>query len=337
MRSIYLFLVLLFLAQATSAHAPLMAQIGSNISTAMPIDDPSKSWAVYATIPEGGVHYYSFNFSTGDRISLELISSPKDSAFMPGFALIGPGLDGRGALPSVVTIPDGMSAIAINGTSTVGTIYEPFGPSSFFRLGSIDVTAPENGTYYACVYSQSSGNYALVVGYLEAFTLEEWILLRTRLISYYRWEGQGVPEIIGPTMLVLLGGFYLLQRRRRLTDSGRGLAAMAGLLFLGTSATVLYQMIFSLSRSSEGVSEVWITLILAALPAALGAAALYIAVKRDGEFTRREKPALRLIGAVALLTSSGLLIGPLMAIVSTMMKSQERAGAKGDGRKGRRG
>lgn len=337
MRSIHLFLALLFLVQAASAHAPMMAETGGNISTAMPVDDPSKSRSVYSTIPAGSTHYYSFNFNAGDRIRLELISSPKDSTFAPGFALIGPGLEERGTVPPGVTIPDGMSAIAVNGTSSDGAIYEPFGPSSYYRLGSIDVKAPENGTYYAAIYSQTAGNYALAVGYREAFTLDEWIMLRTRLTSYYRWEGQGIPEIIGPMMVVLLGGFYILKRRWRLTAPGRGMASMAGLLFFGTSATVLYQMAFSLSRSSEGAAEAWITVILAALPAALGAAVIYLAIRRDGEFSRQEKLILRLVGAAALLTSAGLLIGPLMAIVSTMMSPQERAGAKRDGRKGRRG
>jgi len=211
MRALKLSLALLFLIHAASAHAPLIAESGGNISTAMHIDDPSKSWAIYGTIPAGGVQYYSFSFARGDRISLELIGAPLDRMFLPGFALIGPGLAAEGRLPQAVEVPAGNFAIAVNGTAPPGATYEPFAPGSFYRLGSIDLAAPENGTYYAAVYSETAGNYALAVGYREAFTLEEWIMLRTRLTSYYRWEGQGIPEIIGPMMAILLGGFYLLQ------------------------------------------------------------------------------------------------------------------------------
>ena len=97
-------LVMLSLAFPASAHVPLMAGGNENISSAMHITDPGKSWAVYGSLEKDVVHYYSFDLEEGERIYLSLFKSSdaKEKDFLPALVLLGPGLnDGRTAAGAV--------------------------------------------------------------------------------------------------------------------------------------------------------------------------------------------------------------------------------------------
>jgi hypothetical protein len=87
-------LVMLSLAFPASAHVPLMAGGNENISSAMHITDPGKSWAVYGSLEKDVVHYYSFDLEEGERIYLSLFKSSdaKEKDFLPDLVLLGPGL-----------------------------------------------------------------------------------------------------------------------------------------------------------------------------------------------------------------------------------------------------
>jgi hypothetical protein len=89
---------------------------------------------------------------------------------------------------------------------------------------------------------------------------------------------------------------------------------MAGMLFLGSSATMLSQIIFNILRVSAG-SEVVISLVLSLIPAILGVAALRLS---RGQAGLLQRIALAIIGTCALLAGSGLIIGPLLAIAAGM-------------------
>ena len=65
-------LVMLGLAFPAFAHVPLMAGGNENISSAMHISEPGKSWAVYGSLEKDGVHYYSFDLEAGERFYLSL-------------------------------------------------------------------------------------------------------------------------------------------------------------------------------------------------------------------------------------------------------------------------
>ena len=88
-------LVMLGLAFPSSAHVPLMAGGNENISSAMHISDPGKSWAVYGSLEKDVVHYYSFDLEEGERIYLSLFKSSdaKEKDFLPALVLLGPGLN----------------------------------------------------------------------------------------------------------------------------------------------------------------------------------------------------------------------------------------------------
>ncbi len=332
-------LVLLLLAPAVSGHVPLLPEGNDNISLAEYIADPEKSWAVYSELLPGEAEYYSFDIqkgdNRGDRIYLSLLSTsdPAEDGFEPDMALLGPGLGAQGDLPGYVKLPEGYGFIAVQGNRAKAATYEPFGPSSYYQQAELDISAPESGRYYVVVYDNqnqsgeynsepNSGHYSLAVGYIEEYSFTERIITPLMLISVYLWEGQRLITIITPWLVAaLLGIFAILRSPRRTPFFSAG--TMAGFLFLGTSASVLTQMIFNLTRAPAG-SEVGISLFLALLPAVLGVAAVRLA---RGEAGIIQRSLMAVIGTIGLLAGSGFIIGPLLAIMASVLPS--RRGRKG--------
>ena len=212
-------LVVLSLAFPASAHVPLMAGGNENISSAMHITDPGKSWAVYGSLEKDVVHYYSFDLEEGERIYLSLFKSSdaKEKDFLPALVLLGPGLEygrdaaGQLALPREAS---NLKILTAEGKNAANAVYEPFGPSSFIELAEINISAPESARYYAAVYSNANsisnstngtnstlGHYGLAVGYREEFSFSERITTPLRLISVYLWEGQSLGLILIPYLV----------------------------------------------------------------------------------------------------------------------------------------
>lgn len=293
-------------------------------------------------------------------LSLLSSTNPGEEGFEPDMALLGPGLlsmaetevDGEGKgvgegetdvgreamgdLPSYVILPEGYGFIAVQGQRAKNATYEPFGPSSYYEQAEMDISAPESGRYYAAVYdsnnninknnpsdsnndNQSGGHYSLALGYVEEFSFTDRFLTPIRLVSVYLWEGQSLITIITPWMVAaLLGIFVILRSPRRTPFYIAG--TFAGFLFLGTSASVLTQTIFSLTRAPYG-PEVSISLALALIPTILGIAAIRLA---RGEAGILQRSIMAVIGTIGLLAGSGFVIGPLLAIAASVLPSRKR-------------
>ena len=73
---------------------PLIGGGNEDISSALHISNPAKSWAVYAVLENETVHYFSFDVREGERIYMGLLKStdPADEGFLPDLLLIGPGI-----------------------------------------------------------------------------------------------------------------------------------------------------------------------------------------------------------------------------------------------------
>ena len=310
-------------------HAPLGAGGNESLATAALIPDPTKSWAIYDELHEGGeAHYYRFSISEGQRILVSLYISPasKDMGFSPVLVFMGPRISNQGIIPGEVEVPEGSSAMVVEGKPPAQATYEPFSPSSFYSLATIDLNAPSSGTYYIAIYEPyQGGHYGLAVGYRETYTLEEWILIPINLISVYQWEGQSLLFIFTPMVAILVIGLAILLWRRR--SRGRPIAlfnwtgALAGLLFLGSGVTVLSQMIVALTRASL-VPEVGVTLVFAAIPILLGTSALRLALKQEEKIRTRKRVYFVILGLLALFMWAGLLVGPILAIVTSLLPSR---------------
>jgi hypothetical protein len=105
------------------------------------------------------------------------------------------------------------------------------------------------------------------------------------------------------------------------------MASLAGLLYLGTGASTLCQMIRALSLTGY-TSLATITLIFAIIPILLGIWILRLA--RPGlPDTRQGRISLGVAGVLGLVAWAGLLIGPVLAIVAAVIP--EGATGKGNG------
>ena len=331
-------LLLLFaLSCPAPAHVPILAGDNDNITGALQISDAAKSWAAYGSL-DGGAHYYSIDVQQGDRIYLSLFKStdPGERDFQPALALLGPGLP-----PENSTLPRSslqlslppwateLKMVAAEARGAASAVYEPFGPSSFIEISEINITAPESARYYAAVYninssnssilagSGSSGYYGLAVGYKEQFSFSDRITTPLRLISVYLWEGQSLAMILIPYFAAELIGFLAFLRGSRRTYFCLA-GTLAGFFFLATAATIINQMAFSLTRAPFG-PEVYITLAIALFNVLLGVATIRLA---RGEAGVLQRALLTVLGTIALLAGSGLLLGPLLAMAASFLPSR---------------
>jgi hypothetical protein len=310
--------ILLFaLAQA---HVPVISEGQEELSTATPISDVEKSWAIYSFL-DGRSEYYSLYAEKDQRIYLSLLAStnPREEGFQPSMALLGPALGEKGDLPKEVEVPPGYGHVAVEGHRVETATYEPFGPSSYFHLAEIDLLAPEAGRYYVAVYGNQSGHYSLAVGFLEEFGFAERIAAPIMLLYVYRWEGQSPITILMPWVAAaLVGAMLVLNGPKRTPFYCAG--TMAALLFIGTSASVLAQTVYNLTRAPYG-SEVAISLALALIPAVLGVIALRLS---RGEAGILQRSILAAVGTLGLLAGSGLIIGPVLAVVASVLPPGKR-------------
>ncbi len=330
-------LVMLYLAFPASAHVPLMAGGNENISSAMHISDPGKSWAVYGSLLKDQAHYYSFDLQDGERIYLSLFKSAeaKENDFLPALLLLGPGLNTSGLPPGQLALPvqaSDLKILAAESKYAAAAVYEPFGPSSFKEIAEIDLSAPKSARYYAAVYSNSTnnitinntnstseilGHYGLAVGYREEFGFLERVTTPLQLISVYLWEGQSLGVILIPYLVAEILALLLFWRGSRRTSFCLA-GSLAGFLFLASSASVFTQMVFNLTRAPFG-PEVYITLAIAFLHAFLGVATIRLA---RGEAGLLQRVLLAVLGTLALLVGSGLIMGPILALAASLLPSR---------------
>jgi hypothetical protein len=216
--------------------------------------------------------------------------------------------------------------LTVIGKRAANATYEPFGPSSYIEMAEINISAPQSARYYAAVFSKSAaghgavnvaGHYILAVGDREEFSFSERITAPIRLISVYIWEGQSAGIVFLPYLIAEVIGILVFWRGSRRTSFCLA-GTLAGFLFLATSASVFTEMVFSLSRAPFG-PEVYITLAIVVFHALLGVAGIRLA---RGEAGILQRALLAVLGTIALLAGSGLIMGPILAIAASLLPSK---------------
>ena len=115
-------------------------------------------------------------------------------------------------------IPEDFGTLAVQGISAINATYEPFGPSSYVEMATINLSSPKSARYYAIVYSNdTAGHYSLAVGTREEFSFSERITTPVRLISVYIWEGQSLGMILIPFLAAEIIGILIFWRGTRRT------------------------------------------------------------------------------------------------------------------------
>jgi hypothetical protein len=333
--AILLTILVLIPATAALAHSPVFPEENQSPSTAYEISDPDKSWAIYTSLEHEGVDYYRFTRVSGEKIQVSLIvpESPSKSGFLPSFALLGPGLIPNEHVNDHIEVPSGYGSIMVNGSDPGQAVYEPFTPGWFYDLGDLTVNAPENGTYYIAVFNPAQHddahnhthqdtNYALIVGYLEAFTPLELILIPYSVQEIYSWEGQNQFIIFLPLILVFVVGGVILYWRRRQGKNPNGiskwLAAVGGIAFLGSAVGTIYQM--SLALNATGLAgEAIATLFIVAVSIVLAVFTLRYALRSKPALTVPRRAGLIITSVIALFLWSGFYLGPALVIIAALM------------------
>jgi hypothetical protein len=316
------------MSQAAEAHAPAFPGDNTSLMNATLVQDPSKSWAIYSHLEEGTSQYYALDLRVGDRLYLNLIAPTHErgSGFQPDMAILGPFADRNGTLPGSVEMPAGYGWKVTEGVFPSIPTYEPFSPGSFMNLATFDDVVVAGGRYYVVVYQDVNltpvhGDYGLAVGYIESFTIVEFITIPISLLNVYQWEGQSLVQVFAPMAIVFLIGLFGLYLRRRQALAGIGVAQasalVAGLLFLSTASNTLIQTITALSQTGL-VPEVLLTMIFIAAPLLLGWAIIRVALNRQ-VLTKGRRAKMFIFGLIGLVTWAGLIIGPIIAMVGSVL------------------
>lgn len=184
-----LIITLSFLLPSVGAHSPLGTGDNESLATATLVPEPTKSWAIYGELHEGGeAQYFRFDITEGQRthVSLLISTSPEDRGFTPSLVLMGPGLGVKDPVPGYMEVPEGADIMMVEGKQPAQAMYEPFSPSSLYPMADIGLAAPASGTYYVAVYeSNRGGHYTVAIGDRESYTISEFVLIPLSLISIY--------------------------------------------------------------------------------------------------------------------------------------------------------
>ncbi|MDN7023869.1 hypothetical protein FGU65_03005 [Methanoculleus sp. FWC-SCC1] len=313
------------LLPAVSAHVPIMVEGDTDrLSAATIIEDPTKSWVVYARLSGNDtVDYYRFRMEEGDLIRLSL-QTPEEGAFAPGMVLMGAGITEAGAAPPAVTVPGGAGATAIPGTRPDQPFFEPFTPAKSYRTAEVSLAAPETGDYVVAVYAtEGSGPYALAVGTREQYTLTEWLTIPLDVIAIHLWEGQSLAFILSPLAAVVALGVALIAWQRRGALSAFGwTAALAGLLYIGSGAMTLTQLVIALMGPPLTAAAL-VTLIAALIPILLGALMLAVGLRRSAG-SRTDRIIVAVLGVLGLATWAGVLAGPVLAVIAAVLPASRK-------------
>jgi hypothetical protein len=324
------FFSLSLLIVPTLAHAPLATGNNEDLASATFIPDPTKSWALYAELHQGGeAQYYRFDILKGERIhaSMFTTAASEDVTFVPELVLMGAGVLETDTIPSYIETPSDAGVISVRGTRASRATYEGFAPSVFVELADINMEAPETGTYYLAVYdSDRGGHYGLAVGDQESFTLAEWILSPYALLSVYQWERQNMAIVLVPAIAIFLIGLYLIFRRQPgmpSLDVPGWIASMAGLLYLGTGAIVYSQMFFALSYSMPD-SFVIVTILFGTIPIILGLEIIRSAFRHTRQWNVHSRTWLIILAVLGITAWAGYVIGPILVGIASILPAGMR-------------
>ena len=319
-----LFLILLMvIIFPVDSHVPISADNNNNLNSALFIENPLKSYVIYGHLHDAGDGgYYRFNLNSGDQLRLSLMT-PGFNAPVPDIIVMSPGNSGSTTtLPQTIEIPQGYGAEVIKGQKPVTAEYEPFTPAAIFNVASYSKKITQPGTYYVAVVSPSDETrYSIAVGYLEEFSVSEWILVPVSVINTHIWEGQSLITILAPFLAIMILGLILIARREQTNQIKKPvsfwLATIAGLCYLGGSSIILVQMVHVL-RVTGFSAGVVVTCILAFIPILLGIWILHIA-RSTFPLSKKNRFSLGIIGMLGLLFWAGLIIGPVIAFIAALV------------------
>ena len=315
--------LILILVIPAQAHVPVSADNNHDLSTALSIEYPQKSYAIYGNLHDaGGAAYYQLRMQPGDRLVLSLMNNGYGKP-VPDMIVMGPDIPlAQAAISPTITIPNGYGAALIPGHQPLRAEYEPFSPGVISEVANYSQDISSAGTWYVAVVSPADETqYSLAVGYREEFSPVEWALVPVSLIETHLGEGPFILEILAPLFAVVILGFILIGRRVQRQGKKPGIAfwtaSIAGLLYLGGAAMTFVQMLHAVNITGY-TPGIPITLLFVLVPAVLGLSALRIA-RQSWPWTMRYRIYLLIIGIAGLIFWAGMVLGPVLAVIAALV------------------
>ncbi len=321
-----LFILILSIVFPSGAHVPINAADNGAVSTAFSIEKPTKSYVIYGHLHTAGeVGYYRLTMGSGDRLMVSLMTPGFDSP-VPDMIVMSPDIHGViRNVPASVSVPSGYSAELISGKRPVKAEYEPFSPAAIFEVATYSQEIKEPGDYYIAIIGPSDETrYSIATGYLEEFSIQEWLFVPISVITAHLWGGQSIIGVFAPFLGMVVLGFFLIIRRERKTGSIKApwfwFASFAALFYLGGASIVLVQMIRALMITGFSGSAV-LTLVFVIIPVVLAVWLLRIA-----RCATSRSPVDRIsmggIGLLGLLFWAGFILGPVLAFLAAVIPDQ---------------
>ena len=153
------------------------------------------------------------------------------------------------------------------------------------------------------------------------FSVIEWLLIPINAINIHIWEGQNIFVITAPLYLTIIFGIgilsWILKKAYKIQLSSHILLGIsAGFLFIGSGLMIFMQMIIALAGASAENSAV-ITLIFGLLPILFGVLLIRISIRIVKEFNKEDRVLLFVLGLLGLIFWSGVIVGPVLAIMTS--------------------
>lgn len=321
--AVTILIALSLLIPTIAAHVPISAQDGETLETAFFIGDPTKSWVIYSQLHgDGHPQYFAFEIDAGTRIRM-LLSIPaktEPATFNPSIALMGPGISNSSSIPSVLEIPESAGVMILE-SELATPEYEGFTPTSFYTLIDIDMLAPATGEYYFAVYDEDNkGSFSVALGYVESFTLTEWLFVPFSVMTIHLWNGQSFLSILAPMIATLVVGLGILwtqkEEIRELKNGISWIVALGALLFIGSGVTIFYQIILAALFTIN--LQIIISTLFGILPILLGVFTIRLVLAENWRSIRSKQLRLLLIGMISPFLWAGLLVGPTLVLLSAL-------------------
>jgi hypothetical protein len=310
---------LLSIFPIVTAHVPLSSGNNDSIDHSLHVHNPTKSWAIYDELDHGqDARYYQFKLEAGERLRINIFT-PEDSEFTPNLVIMGPGLGFNDTVPDFVETVVNADIWVVEGERSDEAEYEPFTPTSYYFIVDVDEKVNVTGTYYAVVYEpEHGGKFGIAIGYIESFSIDEWLLIPFDVYNIHVWEGQHPIIVLAPMILMVVVGWIMLEFRLRKSDRKLyhpfNWMVFAGLTFIGSGAVTLTQMGIAFSRAPvEG--SIILTVIFAMIPILLGIFIIRSAVNTKDGFSKLDRLKLGLYGLLGLVFWAGLIIAPVLILI----------------------
>jgi len=315
-RYFHLIFLLIFLecvvVGSVSAHVPLSTDETTGLNLVF-IPEPTKSWVIYDRI-EGpcDAKYYVLDLMEGEELRVSVFVTEK--TILPGLIVSGPDIEKKGYIPDCLRVnyPENAELVVLKTPEKPD--YEPFTPQAIYQTGGYSKIIETPGLYYITIYgTDTKGKVGTAIGYIEKFTIYEWVMIPLLTTGIHVWEGQPIPIIILPFLITVALGFIFIGRLWAVLLPWNKFALFASFFYMGGAAMVALQMIIALIKTGLEISA-FLTIFFISVQFLLGILLLWVG-RSTKKPTYKTAAILLITGMFGFFIWAGLVIGPVISIM----------------------